>query len=181
MRKFVYAIAGVLALGPLAVIAPAGAAVAHPAAPQILCDGYPEVTIANQNSTGGYVGTMHLASGVITDSYSKTPVDFCLVQIVQYHEFAFREYGTPDCATYQASTNIVLMENCDYATNTSQQWDDTTGQDAGFVYPESDNAQVLDGSGGDTDVFMNTPLASPDNQYWAFSCVVKMNCTPSSL
>jgi hypothetical protein len=170
MRRLAYAVAAVLAVAPLAAIAPASATVQHPAVAQTKCSGgWPVVTIRNANAVSGkYVGSWHVAKGVIEDSHSRTAAKFCEVTVRSGREYAFREQGTRDCAAFQLTGYIVVMKDCD-RSSTNQDW--YLPHHGAGMYPNSDRKQCLDGSGGDEDIFMNTCGQAPNNQDWTISKV----------
>jgi hypothetical protein len=172
VRKFVYAVAALLAaLAPLAAIGPASAAVRHPAAAQVPCQGNPEVLVNNGNpSLIGYwnVPSSGSNTGVVLDSYSHM-TEFCMLQEGTSDGqgwAAFRQYGTSNCATWSSSSNQVNMQACDPSDRPAQNWTFTgvlPYEGLANSYTEElygDFVDSLDGLGGDTPVFM-----SPANLY----------------
>jgi len=163
MRRLLYGVAAVLALAPVAAIAPASAAVQSPAITRCSNGNAPVVTVGNENAHGVFIGNWNVPStGVVLDSF-KHSTEFCWVTIDPNGIYAFREYGTNDCVAYQPSSGLVLMRGCDYSS-ANQDWHQ--GANGGFMSAGSDLAQCLEGDGGDTDLYMNTCGAAPDNQFW---------------
>jgi hypothetical protein len=166
MKKFVYAVAAVLALAPLAAIGPASAAVQGPAAAQATCTGgWPVVTNSNYNDVGSLIGYWHISSsGIVTDSYGLTPAEFCMVTVWNGSAVAFREQGTSNCAAFIPAQNYVLMKGCDYSS-ANQQWEVDQGN---IWYTVSSNAyETLQGLGGNTDLLMNS--LGLNGEDWSYS------------
>jgi hypothetical protein len=172
LRRFAYAVAAVLALAPLAVITPASAAVQRPATTQnfTVCDNHPEVDVENP-----YIGWWNANHTEVLDSSGIYITPFCKLPegtANGYSWYAFRKYGTSDCATYDASNNTVQMEGCDPSSNEQQKWGLSAGA---WMFTQTTYLQHgikfnLAGNGGDTPLYMGDNL----DQAWSWPCV--QNC-----
>jgi hypothetical protein len=169
MRRFLCALAGVLALAPLAAVA---VAVTAPAANAgTVCDGHYEIYMQN-TVTGGVKSQWYAPSGTVNDSHANKTY-FC--QIQQTGGVELRQQGTSDCATFDATDNSVQIEGCDPSSITAQLWLWNSGS---YWYTEyqvdhSEDNSFLEGDGGDTPVFF-APQVDEGQQHWVNSCVA--NC-----
>jgi hypothetical protein len=153
MRKFVFAVAAVLALSPLMVLAsvssPASAAVQHPAAAEATC----VKESSPYNKVSGvmrylYADGTAAGTGVFTNSTMSTSGEsWCyqtgnVVGEVQY--FMMRLQGTTMCAELDVSAgSVVNLASCD-VSKAAQNWTTRPSE------PVADTALVLNEQLGDS-------------------------------
>ena len=160
MRRLFYVVAAVLAVAPLAALAPASAAVQHPAAADATCTGgWPQGVVWNiSQNTAALAGYWKSNSGYIQDS--STGDTFC--QVTDSNgDYSFRAKGTSDCVVYTPSTGYVTEKGCDYSS-ANQDW--IVGENS-TLSAQSDKSKCLDGF-ANSDVYMNGCGDAPDNQEW---------------
>jgi hypothetical protein len=181
MRRALLGVVAVVARAPLAAVAPASAAVQHPAVALDSCNGnwvYVQNYVSNSNfATSNYVGSWHVDSsssveasgstGEVEDSYSRL-TEFCATTY-QTGWNVFRQQGTSDCATWDLNGpphNTVQMEPCSPTDVAAQNWawdDDPNTEPYTLTTIVNQGASILGGTGGDTAVYM---AGFPPNNLW---------------
>lgn len=173
MRRLTYAVAAVLALAPLAAIAPASAAVAHPAAAQVVCDGHEEASVANTPNSPGVYSWWYVGPNAVNDKDSAS-TEFCVLpegKVNNNYAFAFRQTGTSLCVNYNSGNANVVMQTCN-SSSASQKWQIShPGTQTGVmtnVY-QPDGTTYLQGNGKDSPLFFTASDGQGD-QSWTIFC-----------